>query len=76
MTPVTRRIAAQPAQSQCLPGSRQKVRLAVTDQAGRPAQAELSLALLKEGIFRCAIGKSLCAPARTAADTAEPRAQA
>jgi uncharacterized protein YfaS (alpha-2-macroglobulin family)/outer membrane protein assembly factor BamD (BamD/ComL family) len=45
------KVAVKPLKDAFLPGEEGKVELTVTDQLGRPVRAELSLALVDEGVF-------------------------
>ena len=45
------KVTVKPLKDAFLPGEEGKVELAVTDQLGRPVRAELSLALVDEGVF-------------------------
>lgn len=45
------KVAVKPVKDAFLPGEEGKVELTVTDQLGRPVRAELSLALVDEGVF-------------------------
>ena len=47
------RIAIKPAKDVFAPGQRGKVELVVTDQMGKPVQAELSLAMVDEALQSC-----------------------
>ena len=45
------KVAVEPLKDRYLPGAKGKVRLHVTDQLGKPVQAELSLAIVDEALF-------------------------